>query len=276
MKKTLYLYIITPVTISLTLLILIFSSSCQQKAEQPESFAFDSWATLNEVASKGFDNLIEVYKPVGGSFIIQDLKDDSEVIMKTRHVLIEGVGNFKVRVIGENHDVSSDKKTCPLTFEFDNVVPAVSFTPFGQVSNVWESSEIRNFMNNKLFDMLPENLKPYIKTVSKETCVGGGSSEVKAFDEKLFSASASEIGIAGKNNLNEGETYEFYKKYPWDVHSKKDPRIKGKNNYWLRSPLKENSINAWFVQYDDDNEMYSKLYFDDVAHTFGAVPCFCI
>lgn len=110
-------------------------SGCSNKAEEPKSFTFDSWYTISKVAEGGLDKLIEVYKPVGGTFIIQDFNDETEIAAKTRKINIEGVGNFGVRVIAENHDVAQNGKTVALTFEFTKVVPNIPFSKANVISN---------------------------------------------------------------------------------------------------------------------------------------------
>lgn len=79
--------------------------------------------------------MLETYKPIGGTFIIQDLDDENETLAKTKRINLEGIGNYKVRVIAENHDVCENGKTAALTFEFTKVVNNIPFAKNNDISN---------------------------------------------------------------------------------------------------------------------------------------------
>lgn len=177
------------------------------------------------------DNLLETYKPIGGTFIIQDLDDENETLAKTKRINLEGIGNYKVRVIAENHDVCENGKTAALTFEFTKVISNVPFAKNNVISNEWESSELRNYLNNKLFEMFPADLKSSIKTVRKDTCVGGGSDEVKTFNEKVFPLSVTEMNITGINPIVEGKPYKLYATHHYKPGDDDDPRNKDDKSY---------------------------------------------
>lgn len=268
------------VTISLLSLVfaclIVVACSCSKNVKEPQHFAFDSWDTLASVSEKGLDKLKEVYKPIGGTFIIQDLNDDNEVFAKTRQIDIEGIGSFTCRVIGENHDVYDNGKTAPLTFEFTSLINYIPYNDTDHYNNHWENSNLRNYLNKKLYDMFPSNVKSVIKPVKKETCTGG-CDEVKEYSEKLFILSASEINVAQKWSLVEGKPYEFYEKYKYNPGSEDDPRYKDeKMAYWLRSPLKENAENCSMIRRDENEDLDTELAYEDVMSRLSVSPCFCI
>lgn len=261
--------------IASVLSIVIPLSGCTNKAEEPKSFTFDSWYTISKVAEGGLDKLIEVYKPVGGTFIIQDFDDETETAAKTRKINIEGVGEFGVRVIAENHDVQQNDKTAALTFEFNEIVPNVPFAKANVVSNNWENSEIRYYLNNNLLNMFPADLQRSIKTVKKDTCIGG-SDEVKTTTEKVFPLSVSEINALGISNVSEGEAYKLYSDYPYTPGDDDDPRVKDDKSYWLRSPMSQNSVNVYLIRVGKSEGFYNQVCFDDATESKGVIPCFCI
>lgn len=211
-------------------LFVVFLSACANQVNEPKSFAFDSWTTVSKVAEGGLDKLKDVYKPLGDTFIIKNLDDNNEVLAKTRSVFIEGVGNFKVRVIGENHDIYENGKKAPLTFEFVEYIQAVPYTIEGNYSNNWETSELRNFLNNKFVNYLPKDLADSIKQVKKDTCKGG-CEEIVNSTEKIFPLSATEINAEKYFNVKEGCLYQFYIDYPCKPKDKDDLRYRDKKNY---------------------------------------------
>lgn len=273
--KKFSIYIISVVTCAALFACAIVFSACSQKAEEPISFAFDSWETLSKVAEGGIDHLKDVYKPTGGTFVIQDLDDDNEVLAKTRQIYIEGVGKYLVRVIGEAHDVCNNNKTSALTFEFCDLIGEVPYTLVGSYSNDWEKSELRNYLNQKFFDSLPSDLRGVIKTVKKDTALGG-TKDVKTYDEKIFPLSTTEINVAKSYNQKEGEPYKFYVDHAYMPNNKKDPRHRDKKTYWLRSPMSENTICDFVIRYDDDDKFYSENALEDVLNRLPVAPCFCI
>ena len=267
-------FVITICTVAVAAVFAI--TSCGKAPAEPKSFAFDSWDTIAKVAEGGLDNLLETYKPIGGTFIIQDLDDENETLAKTKRINLEGIGNYKVRVIAENHDVCENGKTAALTFEFTKVINNVPFAKNNIISNEWESSELRNYLNNKLFEMFPTDLKSAIKTVRKDTCVGGASSEVKTFSEKVFPLSVSEIDVSNINPVVEGKPYKLYVDHPYKPGSDDDPRNKDDKNYWLRSPMSQNALNAYVIRVGKDEGFFSQVVFDDCSESIGVAPAFCI
>lgn len=251
-------------------------NACSKEVAPPKSFAFDSWDTIAKVAEGGLDNLISTYKPIGNTFIIQDFDDENETLAKTRRIYLEGQGNFKVRVIGENHDTCENGKSATLTFEFTKIISDVPFSPPDKISNNWENSELRKYLNDKLYQSFPQDLKSSIKAVKKDTCKGNSSSDVQTTVDKVFPLSVSEINAMGKTNLKEGEAYKIYKDHPYTPGSDDDPRVKDDKSYWLRSPMPQNSINAYVIRVGKDEGFFSQVCFDDCTEGIGVIPCFCI
>lgn len=248
---------------------------CSKQVEPPKSFAFDSWDTLASVANQGIDKLKEVYKPYNDTFIIQNNEDENEVQSKTREIYIEGVGNYKARVIGENHDECENGKTAALTFEFRKVTPEVPFAKSSNYSNTWESSQLRTYLNDTFFERLPKQLRDAIKSVKKDTCIGG-CDQINTTIEKVFPLSATEINAQQSFNQTEGRPYTFYLINKYAPGQKSDPRNKEKKNYWLRSPLIENTMNTCSIRCDSNEKFDNEVAYDDVLSLLNVCPCFCI
>lgn len=270
------IFLIPLMALTLTIFIIATLNACTKKIAEPKVFAFDSWETIAKVAEGGLDNLLETYKPIGGTFIIQDLDNDTEEAAKTRKINIEGVGNFEVRVIAENHDTCENGTTAALTFEFTKVIKNVAFSKPKVISNNWENSELRYFLNNNLLQMFPADLQKVIRTVKKDTCVGDESNEVKTYLEKVFPLSVTEINVSNIDSAKEGFPYKIYEDYPYSPGSDDDPRNKDDESYWLRSPMTQNSINSYLIRVGKSEGFYSQVCYDDVTESKGVVPCFCI
>ncbi|MCQ2794998.1 MAG: DUF6273 domain-containing protein [Bacilli bacterium] len=261
---------------------LMFSCKTNPTVE-PDSFAFDSWATLRNVANQGLDHLKEIYKPIGNTFIIQDLSNIIEVEAKSRQIYIEGVGKFTVRVIGENHDTDSSGKVIPLTFEMTSVLKEVPYSPSTIQSNKWETSELRRFLNVILTNWVGSDLAGNIVPAMKTTRVGDGDNSFKDNPESFFPLSPIECGIDYKETAD-GKLYEFYKKHKDETTGSgttDDPTHniweKGNTSYWLRAPLKDTTLNSCIVRdHDEKKTTYSIFYIEDVCKTLAVAPCFCI
>lgn len=248
-------------------------TSCSQPQIKTGEFAFDSWQTISKVAKKGLQALKDAYHPIGGTFIIQDLDNDVEKESKTRQLFIEGVGNFEVRVIGENHDIDANGKPIALTFEFKSLVNAVKYSPSDVKSNCYETSQLRNFLNNKFLQWAGSDFANSIIPAKKTTCIGNGSSQTKQTVDKVFPLSVSEIGLLKfpSQPLDEGQIYQFYDMYK-DKQEQHDVYDRHQTNYWLRSPMANTYYNAWIVR----DSQPSTLDFDDISDVFGVSPAFCI
>lgn len=213
------------------------------------SFESDAWENVVSYANEGFDRLQEVYGLK--TFVGREKK-------------IEIGGEiFRVRVIGENHDILSytdNKEAAALTFEFtraiDGIYANMQPVDYKQTNN-WANSYVRNTLNNDFIKKLPDCLKDAnkgIRTVDKYsseyyTSSRHAESGVSKTNDKLFILSRKEIGAADWKSTKkdyegesfilqrdpfsvEGDVYQYYlneyAKYPNQNYSKaKVARIKG-------------------------------------------------
>lgn len=253
--------------------------SCNKQAgpyiPPPYSFSEDSWDVINKVAKGGLKNLIDTYHPSGDTFIITAEDDtEEEKAAKTRKVHIDGIGMFDVRVIGEEHDVTSKGKTA-LTFEIISLLHSVPYNLDASSTNVWSTSHLRKFLNNRLIQLFTPELQGAIKSVQKET-LDKQSGKVKALEEKVFPLSYTEIGGAeDEYHAVEGKKYKYYGIHSTVDDRMKDPEIVGEDRsnaqrYWLRSPTVDSNINCYYV-----NE-HGNFSLDDICIQLNVAPAFAI
>ena len=156
---------------------------------------------------------------------------------------------YHMQILGFNHDDKSDGtgkagitfglKECMITTHSMDKADGL----YGVGSNIggWKDCEIRNYVNQNVYNALPQEVKEIIKPVDKLTSKGNTSIEIEKTSDKLFLFSTIEItdtledispGAIHYTPPGEGKVYEYYMKT-------KD-YYKTRNNkpefWWLRSP----------------------------------------
>ena len=258
------------------------------------SFANDSWATIVNEAAKGlaslksvyYDDLFKNHPEYNNSFIIQNYDNQQEVDAKTRIVNLKGIGDFRVRVIGEDQDEiagSSGSKVATLTFEFvDAVEPALGFSK-GTDSDSWADSFIKYYLDNSFIYRLPDpiNRTDVLQTVVKKTLTSQGDSRlVRKTNDRLFLPSISELGFRRvldgttkeypgifETSFDEGNAYEFYRINA----NRSSSRIKYFNSgsereavhYWTRSPFTTSALHNPREQEPEEQTMCSRVHIID-------------
>lgn len=153
-------------------------------------------------------------------------------------------------VIGINHDVvasTGEKKS--LTLQLHDCLPLElrSFNDGLYLPNVWDGSQLREWLNDTFYNRLDADFRAAIGCVDKMTCTDG---ILYTFTEKVFLPSWAEVYGGTVNNytiVEEGEPYEYYMppyselgspSYYYDTN-----RIKYKNGsaqtWWLRTSAKD-------------------------------------
>ena len=134
-------------------------------------------------------------------------------------------------IIGINHD--SDNS---ITFMVTNYIGQHKFNNTKTNVGGWEASDMRNWLNNDVYNGLDETLQTSIKEVSKMTNnVGNGDKTATATvtNDKLFLLSVSEIGKTSTCDIDgEGEMYEWFRANSLDSKM-----------FWLRSPRVDSNAN---------------------------------
>jgi len=257
----------------------------------PSHFATDSWQTIVDVASGGLANLKNVY-----SLDIAD--NNNSFIGKTRDVYIKGIGNFKVRVIGEDFDsiANETNKVAALTFEFvDIVYPGIGFD--SSYDN-WSESDLYRFLNDQFIYRLPEpiNSPNVLQTVNKKSFEYNSSSssyEIVTKPQDIFIPSLSELGVetATEDDINyttnlEGTTYPYYlydsnhidkfiPSYKKKIYKDKDEK-QSYVSYWTRSSFISNKTSGEKQGHAHAIDENGYVIDSDVNIAKGISPCFAI
>ena len=115
-------------------------------------------------------------------------------------------------------------------------------------SGGWDSTEMFGTTLPAIFSCLPSDLQSVIKSVTKTTGTGGGStSGTETSTNKLFLLSEKEVGLSSYSVGNEGTQYPIF--------TDNNSRIKKLSNgsgsayyWWLRSPYSGNSYSFCLVR----------------------------
>lgn len=92
----------------------------------------------------------------------------------------------------------------------------------------WKESKMRNEYMQRIFKLLPLELKKNIVEIKKLTSVGGGSDDIEETIDKLFLFSEVECtGDSEYSAKGEGEQYQYFK----------ENRVSTGRLFWLRSPF---------------------------------------
>jgi hypothetical protein len=168
-----------------------------------------NWATINsywDVISKDVrsyknktlseDAFLKKY-PIGGRMIVPiNLYDGIYADME---------------IIGHNHDDFADGSgKSPLTFfclDLPNLVGEMN--DVGTNEGGWETSSMRKFVNEELFNALPDNLKSIIKPVNKLSDGGSNNKTLVATTDNCWLASYDEVGLAKNSGALQGQGFTY-------------------------------------------------------------------
>ena len=179
-----------------------------------------------------------------------------------------GGTNYQVQIIGFDHDDLTSGGKAGITFQMVDCLNATAqMNSSNTNSGGWNSSAMRSRMSTYL-SQLPSALQSAIKTVSKKSGTGGGSSSgTQTTSDKLFLL--SEIEIFGKTTYSvagEGNQYEYYA-----AGNSTSKKVNGSaNNWWERSPYSGNTSN--FCNVGSDGNAYRNNANDSRGVSFG----FCV
>ena len=209
--------------------------------EEIKSFALSGWQEIKEILDSG--KAKEVFE-------IGDEREETLITGEKITLVILG--------FGQDEKVSGGKIN--MTIGLKNLMDGdfeMNLTNTNEGG--WEKSRMRTVYMERVFKLLPEELRNIIVPVKKSTSAGGGSTDITVSEDKLFLFSLAEIysprGISKSDNSNisgnadtyqeEGTQYEYFKELLGDADPYDDNEeiIKRKDNgsgsayrWWLRSP----------------------------------------
>ena len=142
--------------------------------------------------------------------------------------------NYRIDIIGKNHDTYASGGTAPLTFQmhdcYDTGYPMNSSNTN---SGGWQNSAMRTTHLPAILNMMPAEVKAAIRDVQKKSSAGNQSSSIQTTNDKLFLLSEIEIfGSTTYSFAGEGKQYAYYK-----AGNSRVKMVNGSANWWWeRSP----------------------------------------
>lgn len=179
-----------------------------------------------------------------------------------------GGTNYQVQIIGFDHDDLTSGGKAGITFQMVDCLNATAqMNSSNTNSGGWNSSAMRSRMSTYL-SQLPSALQSAIKTVSKKSGTGGGSSSgTQTTSDKLFLL--SEIEIFGKTTYSvagEGNQYEYYA-----AGNSTIKKVNGSaNGWWERSPYSGNASDFCYVS------SYGDATYNGASTSGGVSFGFCV
>ena len=243
--------------------------------EEIKSFALSGWQEIKEILDSG--KAKEVFE-------IGDEREETLITGEKITLVILG--------FGQDEKVSGGKIN--MTIGLKNLMDGdfeMNLTNTNEGG--WEKSRMRTVYMERVFKLLPEELRNIIVPVKKSTSAGGGSTDITVSEDKLFLFSLVEIysprGISKSDNSNisgnadtyqeEGTQYEYFKELLGDADPYDDNEeiIKRKDNgsgsaysWWLRSPDVGYTSTFRYVAVDGN------VNYSGAGYTYGVCFGFCV
>ena len=175
--------------------------------------------------------------------------------------------NYRIDIIGKNHDTYADGETAPLTFQMhDCYGTTYQMNSSNTNSGGWNSCAMRSTHLPAILALMPAEVQAGIQAVQKLTSAGNQSSSIQTTNDKLFLL--SEIEVFGSTTFSfagEGTQYDYYKA----GNSKVKNLPGGAYSWWERSPFSSNS--AYFCRVPNIGNANA----DNASLSYGVPFAFC-
>lgn len=148
--------------------------------------------------------------------------------------MLIGGKNYRIDIIGKNHDIYAAGGTAPLTFQMHDCYDTTyQMNSSNTNSGGWTNCAMRSTHLPAILALMPAEVQAAIKEVQKKTSAGNQSSSIQTTNDKLFLLSEIEIfGSTTYSFAGEGKQYDYYKA----GNSKVKNRSGSANSWWERSP----------------------------------------
>ena len=161
---------------------------------EPESFATDSWETIASAVSSG--------------------QTDNYNVGDTKEVEVTGYGTFTVRIA--NKSTPSECNTsgfsgtaCGFVVEFVDVITTHNMNSTNTNAGGWPGSAMYSFVNDTIYNALPEDLRNVIADTYVVSSHGSSDSTNFTSTDKLYLLSTKEVwGKSGTSNTITNDTAE--------------------------------------------------------------------
>ncbi len=192
------------------------------------SFAEDTWETIAKNVKAG--------------------KTDTYKVGNTKEVNLDNLGTYIVRIANKSACTTETSETaCGFVIEFADIINLQKFNSTRTSVGGWKNSELRTYINDTLFNILPSELQNVIATT--KVISGHGSTEASNFEteDKLYLLSTKEIyGTKYDYDSIDDETKQLdYYKNQGVTPNNYNKVIKKYNEtasrWWLRSASSSNN-----------------------------------
>ncbi len=176
-----------------------------------------------------------------------------------KNLILTNGEEVTVVIIGFNHDELAEGGKAGITFALKDTLQEELYMN-EERSNVggWRASKMRTEYLERIFELLPQELRGRIKPVIKKTGMGGRSLDVEQTLDKLFLFSGNEV--EGKEEYSDCGLGGFYgpedftapdegKQYPYFVDYKNHIVFRNgeRESWWLRSPHSEDDFGFCYI-----------------------------
>lgn len=174
--------------------------------------------------------------------------------------------NYRIDIIGKNHDTYTDGGTAPLTFQLhDSYNSRYPMVTSGS-RNYWETCIMRTKHLPSILTLMPAEVQQGILEVQKLTSAGNLSNSIQTTSEKLFLLSEIEIsGSITTSYSGEGSIYDYYQ-----VGNSKIKKVGASAMWWWTRSPSNTANNRFCVVRADGN-----LDFGNGPNSGGVSFAFC-
>ena len=240
------------------------------KAPLPaKSFDKDSWEVIASNAKSCTDNPDSCPYSVG---------NEKEVDLGTTY------GKHKVRIANmstpnECNDSNFSQSACGFVVEFTDIITTHIMNPTSTNKGGWLNSQMKTFINNDIYNSLPQELKSVI--ITTETVSGYGSEDTNNFtspEDKLYLLAPKEIYSDWSNQYDKARDktrqLDYYKIKGVTTSNKNGAIKKNKNSdgtddwWWLRSANSSRNNSFYSVSFNGYWGSYHANYIGGVSPAF--------
>ena len=181
-----------------------------------------------------------------------------------KDMLINGT-NYRIDIIGKNHDTYASGGTAPLTFQMHDCYDT-TYQMLSRATNAgWINSNMRTTHLPAILALMPAEVQAAIREIQKTT-IDVVQETIQSTNDKLFLLSEIEIfGSATYSSPGEGTQYAYYQTG--------NSRVKNKNGsaniWWERSPILGSTGVFCCVNADGSSSG------DDGIYSYGVAFAFC-
>ena len=232
-------------------------------------FRDDSWETIASNAENCTDDPDSCPYSVG---------NEKEVDLGTTY------GKHKVRIANmstpsECNQNGFSQSACGFVVEFTDIITRHIMNPTSTNKGGWLNSQMKTFINNDIYNSLPQELKSVI--ITTETVSGYGSEDTNNFtspEDKLYLLAPAEIYSGWSNRYDKYDMasdktrqLDYYKIKGVTTNSR-DGAIKNNSEgnddwWWLRSACSGNNVDFYTV-YGGNWGGYAAIYTSGVSPAF--------